>query len=123
MAKTNKKPKTPWWSPHRLLQAVLPSGTWTSRRQWLMQTGSALVVVFVSRMLGSGPALRPQQQLQSKGEIAPHGKVTHKSITATDGFAIRLHDTATVTRVAGATETNVRVATATATNVNVIRTP
>lgn len=103
-----KKPKLLWWSPRRWVNMALPSGTWTGRRQWLMQTGSALLVVLLGWMLNSPrehPVRGTQPQLQADREVAPRGEATFRKITVADSLAVRVHDVATVA-TAPVTNTN-----------------
>ena len=65
MPKKRKRPPS-WWSPRQWINKLLPSGHWSSRRQFLMQfLGGAIIAWFFS------PSLRPQPLLQSKNEIPP----------------------------------------------------
>jgi len=83
-----KKSKPAWWSPRQWVETILPSTRWSSRRQFLMQSGLALLI---------GWALKDGR------EVRPRVVVNTVITPGTGGLQVKGHD---AIRVATASTTS-----------------
>lgn len=105
-----KKPKAPRWKQWR--DVALPPGTWSSRRQFLMQSAARAAMLLLGGIAYCNHAPQLERVVEPKREILLSGKSTSSS-DATGSLSIGVYDNAKATD-------GVLVATATATNSNTI---
>jgi len=86
-----RKPKAPWWN--RWWEAAFPPGTWSSRRQFLMQSGSRVIVLLLGGIAYCNHIPQSERIAEPQREILLRGRASVEMHAAPGSLHIGVYDT------------------------------